>query len=177
VKQSKRCKRAAIALAKAHRKVRNQRRDFQHKLSRALVNQYGTIVMEDLAITNMTRAPEPKPDPEQPGHFLQSGAAAKGGLNKSILDAAWGQFQQFTIYKAENAGRQVVLVDPRYTSQRCSSCSELVPKDLDERVHRCPFCSLVLDRDHNGAICIFQGWKSPTVSGPGPGAVEAHPLA
>src|SRR5215472_8079289 len=97
VKQSKRCKRAAIALAKAHRKVRNQRADFQHKLSRQLVNAYGTIVMEDLAIKNMTKAPEPKPDPEQPEQYLPNGAAAKSGLNKSILDAAWGQFQHFTV--------------------------------------------------------------------------------
>src|SRR5215475_2483661 len=124
----------------------------------------------------MTKAPEPNPDPEQPGHFLPNGAAAKGGLNKSMLDAAWGQFQFFTVYKAESAGRQVVLVDPRYTSERCSGCGELVPKALSERVHQCPWCGLVLDRDHNGAICIFQGWKRPTVPGQNPGAVEAHPL-
>src|SRR5215469_8893890 len=64
VKQSKRRKRATLALAKAHRQVRNQRKDFQHQLSRHLVNTYSTIVMEDLAITNMTKAPDPKPDPE-----------------------------------------------------------------------------------------------------------------
>jgi putative transposase len=162
MKQSKRRKRAAVALAKAHRKVRNQRKNFQHKLSRRLVNTYQTIVMEDLAIKQMTQAPEPRPDPDKPGQYLPNGAAAKGGLNKSILDAAWGQFQQFTIYKAANAGRQVVLVDPRYTSQRCSGCGELVPKDLSERVHSCPFCKLVLDRDHNSAIVIFEAGKPPT---------------
>jgi putative transposase len=174
VKQSKRHKRAAIALAKAHRKVRNQRKDFHHRVSRQLINTYQTIVMEDLAIKNMTKAPEPKPDPEKPGQYLPNGAAAKGGLNKSILDAAWGQFQLFTVYKAESAGRQVVLVDPRNTSQRCSGCGELVHKELDERTHRCPFCGLVLDRDHNGAICIFQGWKSPTAPGLDLAAVEVH---
>jgi putative transposase len=140
VKQGKRRIRAAIALAKVHRKIRNQRKDFQHKLSRRLVNTYQTIVMEDLAIKNMTKAPEPKPDETQPGHYLPNGAAAKGGLNRSILDAAWGQFQFFIAYKAANAGRQVILVNPKDTSQRCSGCRELVPKDLDERVHSCPFC-------------------------------------
>jgi putative transposase len=162
VKQSKRRKRAAFALAKAHRKVRNQRKDFQHKLSRRLVNTYQAIVMEDLTIKHMTKAPEPKPDPGRPGQYLPNGAAAKGGLNKSILDAAWGQFQFFTVYKAESAGRQVVLVNPKDTSQRCSGCGELVPKDLSERVHRCPFCKLVLDRDHNSAIVIFEAGKPPT---------------
>lgn len=162
VKQSKRRKRAAIALAKAHRKVRNQRRDFHQKLSRQLVNQYGTLVMEDLAITNMTQAPEPKLDPEQPGQYLPNGAAAKGGLNKSILDAAWGQFQQFIVYKAASADRQVVLVDPRNTSQVCSGCGVLVSKDLEERLHQCPHCGLVLDRDVNAAINILRAGKRPT---------------
>src|SRR5215471_13284134 len=113
VKQSKRCKRAAIALAKAHRKVRNQRKDFQHKAARTLVNRYGLIVFEDLQITNMSAAPEPKPDPDKEGAYLPNGASAKAGLNKSMLDAGWGQFQQFCVAKAESAGRRVLLVDPR----------------------------------------------------------------
>ena len=87
-------KRAAIALAKAHRKVRNQRKDFHHQAARSLVKRFGLIVFEDLKITNMSKAPEPKPDPEQEGHYLPNGAAAKAGLNTSILDAGWGQFQQ-----------------------------------------------------------------------------------
>jgi putative transposase len=82
-KGSHRRKRAAIALAKAHRKVRNQRKDFQQKAARALVNRFGTLVFEDLKITNMSAAPEPKPDPEN-GHYLPNGAAAKAGLNQSI---------------------------------------------------------------------------------------------
>ena len=67
---SHRRKRAAIALAKAHRKVRNQRKDFQHKAARSLVQRFGTLVFEDLAILNMSAAPDPKPDPEQDGAYL-----------------------------------------------------------------------------------------------------------
>ena len=85
---SRRRKRAAIALAKAHRMVRNQRKDFQHKAARALVNRYGLIVMEDLHILNMTATPDPKPDPEHEGQYLPNGAAAKAGLNQSILTLA-----------------------------------------------------------------------------------------
>src|SRR5215469_3572411 len=84
---SQRRKRAAIALAKAHRKVRNQRKNFHHQLSHRLVKAYGLLAMEDLRILNMTAAPEPKPDPEQDGAYLPNGAAAKAGLNQSILDA------------------------------------------------------------------------------------------
>ena len=109
---SHRRKRAAIALAKAHRKVRKQRQNFHHQLSRRLVNEYGLMAMEDLSIENMTATPDPKPDPEQEGNFLPNGAAAKAGLNQSILDAGWGQFQSLCLVKAERAGRRVVLVDP-----------------------------------------------------------------
>jgi putative transposase len=92
---SHRRKRAAMALAKAHRKVRNQRADFQHKAARSLVNRFGTLVFEDLQIKHMSQAPEPRPDPDNVGAYLPNGAAAKAGLNQSILDAGWGQFQAF----------------------------------------------------------------------------------
>jgi putative transposase len=156
-KGSHRRKRAAIALAKAHRKVRNQRANFHHQLSRRLVNEYGLIAMEDLKISTMTKAPEPKPDPAHDGQYLPNGKASKAGLNQSILDAGWGQFQQFCTVKAERAGRRVVLVDPYNTSQLCSGCGRLVPKDLDVRWHSCPYpdCGTELDRDHNAAITIL----------------------
>ena len=118
--------------------MRNQRRDFHHQAARALVNRFGTVVLEDLKITNMTKAPEPKPDPEQEGAYLPNGAAAKAGLNTSILDAGWGQFQALCVAKAASAGRHVVLVDPHNTSQVCSGCGKLVPKPLEERTHCCP---------------------------------------
>ena len=159
---SHRRKRAALALATAHRRVRNQRRDFQHQAARTLVNRFGVVVFEDLKITNMSKVPEPKPDPEHEGRYLSNGAAAKAGLNTSILDAGWGQFQALCVAKAASAGRQVVFVDPYNTSQQCSGCGKLVPKDLDVRTHVCPQCGLVIDRDHNAAINILLAWKRPT---------------
>ena len=159
---SHRRERARKVVARAHRKIRNQRRDFLHKAARSLVNRYGLIVMEDLQILNMSKAPEPKQDPEQDGAYLPNGASAKAGLNKSILDAGWGQFQQFCVAKAESAGRRVLFVNPYNTSQQCSGCGKLVPKPLEERTHRCPHCGLVIDRDHNAAINILQAGKQPT---------------
>ncbi|HLW00220.1 MAG TPA: transposase [Ktedonobacterales bacterium] len=154
---SRRRKRATLALTKAHRRVRNQRRDFQHKAARALVNRFGLIVFEDLKITNMSQAPEPKPDPEHEGAYLPNGAAAKAGLNQSILDAGWEQFQQFCVAKAASAGRQVLFVNPHMTSQLCSGCGQVVHKELDERWHSCE-CGCSLDRDHNAALNIlFRG--------------------
>jgi putative transposase len=75
-------------------------------------------------------------------------------LAKSIGDAAWNQLIQYTIYKAVEANRACELVDPRGTSQRCSSCGSVVQKDLSVRVHDCPSCGLVLDRDLNASINI-----------------------
>ncbi|HVB22828.1 MAG TPA: transposase, partial [Ktedonobacteraceae bacterium] len=80
-----------------------------------------------------------------------NGASAKSGLNKSIQDAGWGQFVGYCTYKAENAGRTVVQVNPRYTSQVCSGCGTIRKKTLEERWHRCE-CGTELDRDHNAAI-------------------------
>ena len=57
--------------------------------------------------------------------------------------------------KAEDAGRQVVPVDPRNTSKRCSRCGQMVEKVLSIRVHQCPVCGLVMDRDENAAINIL----------------------
>ncbi|HVB22685.1 MAG TPA: transposase, partial [Ktedonobacteraceae bacterium] len=80
--------------------------------------------------------------------------SAKSGLNKSIQDAGWGQFVGYCTYKAENAGRTVVQVNPRYTSQVCSGCGTIRKKTLEERWHSCE-CGTELDRDHNAAINIL----------------------
>ncbi|WP_083629994.1 zinc ribbon domain-containing protein [Sulfobacillus thermosulfidooxidans] len=73
-----------------------------------------------------------------------------------MVDASWNQLIQYTTYKAEEAGRRVVLVDPKNTSQLCSNCGEVVPKTLSERVHRCDYCGYVQDRDVNAAQNILK---------------------
>jgi putative transposase len=150
---SHRRRKAVKLVARAHRKVRNQRNDFLHKASRQLVNSYGTIVFEELQPANMSKRPKPKQD--ENGKYLPNGAAAKGGLNKSLVDAGWGMFQQFCLYKAENAGREVLFVNPKYTSQICSGCGTVKKKELSERWHSCE-CGRELDRDHNAAINILR---------------------
>ena len=149
---SHRHKKAAQAVAKAHRKIRNQRKDFQHKGSRTVVNRYQVIVFEDLQSANISKAPKPKQD--ENGKYLPNGASAKAGLNKSILDAGWGMFVEMTKAKAASAGRVVLCVDPRYTSQACSGCGTVKKKDLSERWHSCE-CGTELDRDTNAAINIL----------------------
>jgi putative transposase len=122
------------ALAHIHERIANRRSDFAHKQSRKLVARYQVIVFEQL-------------EPQQMGK--------NRGMRKSIVDAAWSQFINLTIGKAEEAGRRVVLVDARNTSKMCSSCGELVAKTLSDRTHTCPRCGLVLDRDMNAALNIL----------------------
>jgi putative transposase len=150
---SHRRKKAVKRVAKAHRKVRCQRADFLHKESRKLVNTYGVMVFEELQPANMSKRAKPKQD--ENGNYLPNGAAAKSGLNKSIHDAGWGQFIQYCTYKAEDAGRIVVQVNPRYTSQVCSGCGTIRKKTLEERWHSCE-CGTELDRDHNAAFNILR---------------------
>src|SRR5215217_2066215 len=126
-----------LLLAKIHERIGNRRSDFAHKCSRELVNQYQVIVFEDLAPQTM-------------------GKRKGRGMRKSILDVAWTQFISMTIGKAAEAGRTVILVDPRNTSKMCSDCGELVQKSLSTRTHTCPNCGLVLDRDVNAALNILQ---------------------
>src|SRR5450755_1041904 len=147
---------AVKQVTKCHRKIANQRKDFQHKDSRKLVNQYQVIVFEDLQVKNLTKAPAPKQN-EETGKYLPNGASAKAGLNKSILDAGWSTFTQMVIVKAAWAGRTVIFVDPYKTSQICSGCRTEGPhKGLDERVHTCVHCGLVLDRDTNAARNVLR---------------------
>ena len=98
-KKSNRRKKAVKSVAKAHKKVRNQRKDFHQKEARILVETFETIIFEDLSMHNMVRRPKPKQD--ENGNYLPNGAAAKGGLNKSILDAGWGAFIELVKHKAE----------------------------------------------------------------------------
>jgi putative transposase len=141
------------ALAKEWRKVRNRRRDFHHKTTRALVNECDVIALEDLNTAGMTRSPAPKPDPDMPGAHLRNGSAGKAGLTKSILDAGWAQFTSVLVGKAEEAGRRVVFVNPAGTSTGCHHCGRRCERPRQDTVI-CPVHG-PMDADVNGAVNIY----------------------
>jgi len=150
-KGSARYKKARHELAKYSRRVANQRRDFMHKLTTGLVHKYTHFAVEDLNLRGL----------------------ARGMLAKDVLNASWGLFFQMLSYKAESAGGAVQAVDPRNTSQACSSCGGIVPKKLSVRRHDCPHCGYQTDRDVNAAQNVllkssFMGLGSSlrTQSGP-----------
>jgi len=124
---------AVLCLARGHRHVERQRTDFLHKLSHDLAKC--DMVFEKLNVAGMLK-----------NHRLA----------KSIADASWSRLVKMTVYKAEEAGGRVVLVDPKYTSQECSVCHEHVKMLLKDRVFVCPNCGLIICRDVNSAR-IIQG--------------------
>ncbi|WSK01303.1 transposase [Streptomyces sp. NBC_01320] len=154
---SKRRRKAVEAVARLHRKVRCQRLDHAHKTALGLVREHDLIAHEDLKIRNMSKAPEPKPDPDRPGRFLPNGAAAKAGLNRSISDAGWGVFLAILNAKAESAGREVIAVDPRNTSRRCSECGHTAKENrpTQEKFH-CVACGHTAHADTVGALNVLR---------------------
>jgi putative transposase len=148
-------RRARRRLAKLHRTLANQRRDFHHQTARKLIDTCDVIAVEDLAITNMTRSASGTV--QAPGRNV----AAKAGLNRSILDAGWGQFLAILLAKAEGAGRRVVKVNPRDTSIICCRCGARCARPRQDTVV-CPVHG-GMDADLNGACNIL------TRAGLGPG--------
>jgi len=134
-KGSNRRNKTRILVAKAHEKIVNQRKDFLHKLANYYIEAFKTIYIEDLNIRGMVK---------------------NRYLAKSISDAGWGMFANFLMYKAAEANRQVISIPAHNTTQICSGCGKKVPKTLSVRIHKCPHCNLVLDRDLNASIVIKQ---------------------
>jgi putative transposase len=140
--------RAKEVARRAYQRMADARKNYCHHVSKQLVETYDLIVHEDLKIGNMTRSA--KGTIKDPGKNVRQ----KSGLNRSIMDAAWGMLIWQIIYKAESAGKWVVPVNPRNTSQMCSVCGAIVRKKLSERLHVCD-CGTILGRDHNAAINIL----------------------
>ncbi len=134
-KGSKRRRKAAKSTAQTHLKIKRQRRDFHFKVAKHYTEQYQHIAVENLNIDGMVK-----------NHHLA----------KSIMDASWGAFLDILGAKAESAGHEVIRVNPRYTSQKCFRCGEIVQKSLSVRTHICPSCGYVEDRDVNAAKNILK---------------------
>lgn len=128
--KSKNKRKVKKAIAKVYTKIQNKRKDFNHKISRCIVDTYDIICIEDLKVSEITSEIK--------------------NINKRLYDIGISQLKQFLIYKAENAGKLCVLVNPAYTTQMCSSCGIIKEKSLKERIHKCA-CGLKIDRDINAA--------------------------
>jgi putative transposase len=122
-------------VARVHERIGNRRKNFLEQEVCKLIKRFGLLAVEALVVRNMIRNPK---------------------LAKSIADVSWSQFFARLQAKAEEAGRQVVRVNPAYTSQTCSACGHRQPMPLSVRVYECPHCGLILGRDHNGSKNILE---------------------
>src|SRR3984957_5774256 len=159
---SRRRRNAVEAVARCHRRVANQRADTLHKVSRMLVNENDLIVHEKLKTANMVRRPKPRPDGMR--SFEPNGAKAKSGLNNSIYDAGWGILLQMVAYKAEDAGRHVIEVDPRNTSRTCSNCGYVAADNRRGAKFTCGKCGHQDHADVNAAINILEAGRALQLS-------------
>jgi putative transposase len=140
-------------ISKLHQFVARASRDFPFKTAHKLVDKCDVWVVEDLSLENWTRRAPVKTDTEEGNLvYLPNGQAAKSGWNKSILDAAQGQFTTVIKYVAGKLGKSVVFVDPKGTFQR-GNCLYKGPKELSDRRYSCQ-CGESLERDENSAKLI-----------------------
>lgn len=126
---------ARCKVARLSERVANQRRDYAYKTARSIVNRYERIYVEDLKIQNMR---------------------GNRCMSKSIADVGWGLLRNALTYMVRLSEGVTAFVDPRGTSQACSGCGVRVGKGLCERMHRCPVCGLMLDRDVNAARNVLK---------------------
>ncbi|WP_422396820.1 RNA-guided endonuclease InsQ/TnpB family protein [Thermus thermophilus] len=125
-------KKAALRLTRLHRKVKNLRLDFLHKLTTWLAKTKPVIVVEDLNVKGLFR----------------------GQLSRSVADVGWGAFRRILAYKAEWYGATLIVAPRSFPSTRlCSRCGHLQGRmPLSQRVFRCEACGLEVDRDLNASV-------------------------
>lgn len=139
------------SLAKLYAKVARIRNDWLHRVSYNLSRQYSVVVLEDLKTKNMTSSA--KGSIEKPGKNVK----AKSGLNRVILSQGWYSFETMLTYKLEEQGGQLIKVDPRYTSQTCSSCGTVDAKSRkNQATFECIKCGFREHADINAAINILR---------------------
>ena len=147
-------RKARRKVARQHARVRDARRDFLHKTSTRLVRDFDVIAVEDLNIAGMVR----------------NGGSRKRGLNRSIAQTGWAELRAQLAYKADQAGRRLLVVDRWYPSSKtCSACGHLLATlSLGTRAWVCSACGAQHDRDLNAAKNILAaGLAAAARSDPG----------
>lgn len=134
-KGGNRRRKAVQIVAKTHREIRRQRSDFHHTTARRLVNEHDVIAHEDLKVSNMV----------------------KSNLARSISDVGWASFFEILANKAAEAGRQVIAVNPMYTSQQCNKCGHTCKENrISQARFVCVACGWAENADVNAAKNILQ---------------------
>ncbi len=122
-------------VAKIYAKIRNQRKDWQHKESRKLADKWDIVCVEDINLKGMAQGLH---------------------LAKATNDNGFGQFRTYLSYKLAEQGKKLITIDKWYPSSKlCRNCGAINTElSLSDRSWVCPSCGIVIDRDHNAAINI-----------------------
>jgi putative transposase len=137
-------------LNRIHKKIRNCRGDFLHKLTTDIGKDHALVVMEDLQVKNMSKSASGTV--ENPGKNVK----AKSGLNKSILDQGWFEFRRQLEYKLTRRGGKLLLIPPQYTSQKCSDCGYVAKENRKSQAKfKCCNCGFEMNADRNAAVNIL----------------------
>ncbi len=143
-------KKAVAKLGSLHRKIARQRSHWLHQLTTCLADAHPVIAIEDLRIKNMSASAAGTA--EEPGRNVR----AKAGLNRSIMDAGWGEFARQLTYKVQWRGGQVILVNPAYTSRTCRICGyESAENRKTQSVFACVACGHAEHADVHAAKNIL----------------------
>ncbi len=164
-KGSIRFKRHKRILSNLHERERIRNRNECHRITTEIVQRNEVIVMEDLKITNMTRSAKGTVD--RPGKQVK----AKSGLNREISHQSWGLLQLQMAYKAEEAGKLFLKIDPHHTSQSCSVCGAVDPRSRSGKRYGCMSCGQAMDADLNASINLLNRGLATLPGGTIPGAV------
>lgn len=170
VKGSRRRSRTKLRIARLHRRVADRRRNWVEQTTTRLAASYETVAIEALPVRTMVRRPKPRSDPNDAGHFLLNGAAAKAGLNRSIHANCWGLIAQRLAHKMSASGTSLVVVPAQYSSQQCRKCGHTSPENRKSQAKfRCQACGHADHADRNAAKNILARAARPAPT-PGPGA-------
>ncbi|NEC87333.1 transposase [Streptomyces sp. SID12501] len=153
-------------IARIRATAKRRRDDWQHRTTTALADTYGTVVVEALRITNMTRSAKGTAD--KPG----TKAAQKAGLNRAILGEAWGRTVQLLAYKLTHRGGTLAEVPAPGTSQECSQCHTVTPgsrRSQHEFVCNNPACGWEGNADLNAARTVLHRYRTGHALAPAAG--------
>lgn len=179
-RQLARCRKGSVRrgkvqarIARLHGRVADRRKDWVEKITTGIAATYGVVVVEKLPIRNMVRAPKPKPDPDQPGHFLWNGRAAKAGLNKGIYANCWGLIAQRLEHKTSASGTALIEVPAAFSSLQCRNCGHSVKENRKSQAEfRCVNCGHEDHADIQAANTILARATRPALTS-GPEATPA----
>ncbi len=160
-------------IATLHARVADRRRDWIEKTTTRIAADYSVVAVEKLATRNMVKAPKPRPDPDNEGHYLPNGKAAKAGLNKGIYANCWGLIVQRLDHKMSASGTTLIGVPAAFSSLECRNCGHSVKENRKSQAEfQCVNCGHEDHADLQAATTILARANLPALTS-GPEATPA----